>query len=603
MKITKKQKNYIKKYFHILSISEISKKSKIPESEIEKYTKKANLIDKSIRAINKLTNSKSSLKKTYLKNKYFIFFIVVLTFLIYFNSLGNEFISDDRYLILGNPDVGTLKHLFSKPWYFISYVFTFISYNLFGLQPWAFRIWNILAHIGSSLAVFFIIYNLFNRKVAVLTSLLFAVHPIMVESVSWISGYTSSHYTFFFLVAFMLYIYSNKNDKFYYLSILFTLFSLSSSQKALTAPLIFFIYDFLYTNKKFNFLRLLPFAVITLFYGAFGYIGVTSRLDMLNTRYYQNKTYTNPIINLPITLTEYIKLIFYPKVLSIYHTELIQTKFGYYIKSFFTGAFFVSFIYFYFKNKKILFWLLFYIIALGPTLTPYSISWIVAERYVYLGSLSIYLLFVWAFYVLFKKYKVNTNYLYYIFVILVLVLSVRTILRNSDWSTRDKMWITTAKTSPSSPKAHNNLADVYARHGDLENAINEFKLAIKLKPDYGDAYYNLGLTYEQSGDTINAKKNYLESLKLNKNLWQGYYSLGFLSLKENDFSKAIGYFNEALKIYPTNLDVMFSLAYAYTQNDEYENARNVYKIILKYNPNNDKAQMNLGKLDLNKIKK
>ncbi len=72
-------------------------------------------------------------------------------------------------------------------------------------------------------------------------------------------------------------------------------------------------------------------------------------------------------------------------------------------------------------------------------------------------------------------------------------------MRNFDWKNQDTLWLATAKTSPSSHQNHNNLGDLYARRGEYEKAVEEFKKAIELKPDYGDAYHNLANVYHQIG--------------------------------------------------------------------------------------------------------
>ena len=91
----------------------------------------------------------------------------------------------------------------------------------------------------------------------------------------------------------------------------------------------------------------------------------------------------------------------------------------------------------YFKNKNVFFWLVFFVITLLPTLTPFKISWIVAERYVYLGTLGI-IVCVAMLFDNFLKMNENAKMVgYFALVLIVASLSVRTIIRNQDWKSED----------------------------------------------------------------------------------------------------------------------------------------------------------------------
>jgi tetratricopeptide (TPR) repeat protein len=200
----------------------------------------------------------------------------------------------------------------------------------------------------------------------------------------------------------------------------------------------------------------------------------------------------------------------------------------------------------------VFFWLAFFFITLLPTLTPLKISWIVAERYVYLGTLGIIVVVA----VLFEKIlKLNENAKmvgYFALVIIVASLSVRTIIRNRDWKSEDTLWIATAQVAPSGQQIHNNLGDVYARQGDFDRAVAEFKTAIEINPNYADAYHNLANTYQQMGQADAAVANYEKALSINPQLWQSYQNLAAIAFDRGDFQKALDNMKKALEIDPQN---------------------------------------------------
>lgn len=215
------------------------------------------------------------------------------------------------------------------------------------------------------------------------------------------------------------------------------------------------------------------------------------------------------------------------------------------------------------KNKKVFFWLSFFFVSLLPTLTPLKIAWIVAERYVYLGSIGIFVAVAIFFDWFFEKIKKKNEQYKYIaiafFAIIILALSARTIIRNMDWKNEDTLWISTAKTSPSGQNIHNNLGDVYARQGNMEKSVEEFKKAIEINPRYADAYHNLANDYHDMGQIDLAIKNYQKALEFNPNLWQSYQNLADIYFNQGDYKKAQDYIQKALAIDPQNKNLQENL--------------------------------------------
>jgi hypothetical protein len=138
-----------------------------------------------------------------------LFLIVAATVLAYANSLGGAFVFDDTKQIAGNPalrswsniaraftsDVwsfqrGTLTKDIPPPYYrplFTAYLT--LNYKLFGLWEPGWHLANLLVHCGATVVIFFLIKRLSgDQLIAILTALLFGLHPAHVESVSWISG-------------------------------------------------------------------------------------------------------------------------------------------------------------------------------------------------------------------------------------------------------------------------------------------------------------------------------------------------------------------------------------------------------------------------------
>ncbi len=147
------------------------------------------------------------------ENRNVILFLGVLVFLVYFNALGNNFVSDDLATI-SSPLIAKIEYFWHPPYFNMNIraVYFFFISQLFGFVPFLFRLPNILAHFGSAILIFMILRKLSNQAVAIFSATIFAVHPIFIEGVTWISGGGYSLSTFFVLASFLFYL-NIKNGK------------------------------------------------------------------------------------------------------------------------------------------------------------------------------------------------------------------------------------------------------------------------------------------------------------------------------------------------------------------------------------------------------
>lgn len=548
-------------------------------------------------------------------DKYILLGLAFLTFLVYANGLGADFVSDDRYWFLANPNLGNWSWLLQMPDRVATWVIFFIAHAIGGLNPLFYRLPNLLFHTGSTLAVFLLFYLLDGKKLAVFVAALFAVHPILVESVTWIAGGSHAMYAFFIIFSFLLYVLFNRNNdqRLYYLSLVTAFLSIFFSEKAVVLAAVFFLYEFTFGSLIKNWKRLIPYFAISAFLIFTQLTKFGTRVEGLTTYNYLESGIDNPLIQVPIALSEYLKLIFWPQDLTLYHSEMSFTLGQYLIRLVVFLLFLATITFAFYKSYKsakagsarfIFFWLCFFIITLSPTLTPFRISWVVAERYAYLASLGIFavigLLLKWL-----SQKKRWQMPIYVLFVLLILTLGTRTVARNTDWKNEDNLWIATAKTSPSSPNTHNNLGDVYARWGKLEKAAQEFKTAIEIKPNYADAYHNLANTYQKMSEQDKDKseeylklavENYKRAIELNPTLWQSYQNLGAIYFYQEGYETAIKYFAEAVKINPADLNLKFNLGVIYLKAGKKDTAQAIFLEILKVDPGNQAVLNALGQV-------
>lgn len=603
MPLTKKQKKYLKKHLKDKPLAEIASQLNISIGDLEDYLKTRWRKEKYQKFMVHKNEPEPDLQERITsfnfrqwlnKNLTVLFFLTLLVFIAYFNSLNNEFLSDDIPAILENQNLNKLESVWLARPTLLRPAIYFIVINLFGKVPIFFRLVNIFFHLGTVLITYLLTDLTLGFRIALFAAAILAVHPLQIEAVSWISGGSYAQYSFFLIFALLTFIFSLKHKKYYYFCLISFLLGLMSSEKAMVFPFILLTLIIALKDIK-SWKKLIPFFIIGGLWILSYILKVSYRITALQTEHYQEPLTLNPLIQVPIAITSYLQLIFFPKGLTLYHSEMYFTSTEFIARAvvflLYLGTIFYGFL----KNRYLFFWLSFLLISLGPTLTPFAISWLVAERYVYLGAIGIYVSvgFVLAKLSELRGWKVP---IYILWAIMIFSLTILTICRNIDWKNEDNLWLAAAKTSPSSSQNHNNLGDMYGRHGDFNKAAEEFKRAIELKPNYADAYHNLGNAYYQMGNFAEAVKNYKNAIKFNPKLWQSYQNLSAIYLNQKKYDLAIEELSQAIKINPNDDVLHVNMAYIYIQNNQREKAIEEFKQALIINPKNEQAKLNLEKI-------
>ena len=519
-----------------------------------------------------------------------VILLTVLVGICYLGFLNNGFLSDDIGAIRDNPRIGDMSFAFSQPFTFLQpLTYVFIS-KIGGVAPPLFRFVNICFHLGSVLLLYGILLMLTDSVVAIFAATMYAVHPILTESVVWISGGPYNKYVFFLLLSFFAYLYAQrKQSKFWYIiSVIGFPLALESSEKSFMYPFILVAYEIALGDIKKNWLRIVPF---------FGFLGLWSisflqrlqpRVEGLHQQFYQDPGTNNPLMQVPLAISKYLELLVWPDLLSLYQSELLMLPIVYAVRVVAVLLLFGLTAWSYFKHKTIFFFLAFFIIGLLPTTLPFRLSSIVADRYVYFSSIGLFVVVAIILRNLAKHEQIKT-WVYLLFCLVIMVYMVRTIVRNADWENEDTLWISAARTSPSSPNNANNLGDMFSRHGQYENAAASFQRAIALNPRYADAYHNLGNTYYQMGKLPEAVETYQIALNMNPRLWQSARNLSIIFFNNGKYEEALKFMQILVQLVPNDPQFHSSLGVVYTKLNRFTEAKEQFKITLQMDPNNQQA--------------
>lgn len=597
MKLKYFQKIYIQKNYNFLNLEKIAKDISVPEAIVRRYVDENQILFK-----NKVT-AISTADEGNKKNLYMYLIIPILFVLIvYANSLSAQFVSDDVYAISRNEKaMKKIGYFIIEPIMFIRSIQFYFAYHVLGLVPWAFRIFNILFHIGFVCMTYLIVPYFSKKKyLPFFVATLAAVHPMMVESVTWISGGIYAQSGFFLFLSFYIYLKYRQNFhlKPFLLSLFLFICALSSSEKVIIFPFIILLYEFTFGSIAKYKTKLITFFATSFIWGLLLINRIGERISYLQTQQgTQNAVnVVNPIVSIPSAIGTYIKLFIWPVKLTLYQSEFKLSLPQFLVLFAISIVYFFMIIISYRKNKTVFFWLSFFIICLTTTLNPFGLSWLVAERYAYIGSIGLYFSFSLLIYKFIDSKKFQTIG-YILFSVILIAFSVRTIIRNIDWQNEDNLWVATAKYSQSDPKIFNNLGDMYSRQGDLQKAADAFSHAIELNPRYPDAYHNLGNVIASSGNQEDAIKYYKKAIELNPGLWESYQSISVIKYNSGQYSEAQELMQKAIDINPTNSNLHLNLGLIYIKTKKFQKATNSLQKALQLDPENTKAKEILQKLD------
>jgi len=571
----------------------------------------------------KLIRDKGSFKKkSILVVVICAFSIFLLTLLVYTPSLKNDFVWDDYDYVYRNNAIKSLnsQSLYwmltsfrTANWHPLTWLSHAIDYALWGLKPWGHHLTNIILHGLNASLVFFLVVRLMLKKqeanerksplkeplsipaksliVAGVTALLFGLHPLHVESVAWVAERKDLLCALFFLLSILSYLsYASsaiKRDRWIWFNICLLSFilALMSKPMAVTLPLILLLLD-LYPLKRFEryfhknlsiLLEKIPFfalsitsSVITIIAQDSG--GAVRSLERMPLSFRLINGLHSLVYYLEKMIWPHMLVPFYPLPSYIYPFDLQYIMSGILVLA--TTGICLWMV----KKGNYLFFTAwsYYIITLLPVLGIIQVGFqAAADRYTYLPSISPFLLLglgvvlVWGKFSL-TRFKTELRCLLMVAIfIAVFLLSYLTINQIRIWQDSEIFWNYVISAFPfpkSDPLAHYNLGVAYAKKGMVDEAIEEYKKVLSIKPHSAKAHYNLGVAYARKAMVVEATSEFKKAIAIKPNLVEAYYKLGTLLETQGKLKDAISAYREAIHINPHHLGAYNNLAWLYATN-------------------------------------
>jgi Flp pilus assembly protein TadD len=541
--------------------------------------------------------------------------IATITFIVFLPSLKNDFTNwDDNYYIVNNPDIkGFTFHNFSQVFsskyvgnYLPLTMLTYMAeYQLFQLTPGYYHFTSLLLHIINCLLVFALIYGLSGERLtSLLVALLFAIHPMRVESVAWIAERKDVLSSFFFLLSLLSYVQYLKMGKrrLYYICAFSLLFSLLSKPMAVSQPFVLLLIYYLKNgrlNKKIL-VETVPFFIMA---AAFAILTLIT----------QNVS-DHSLDNYSLSLLQRICVPFYGIVFYLIKSIAPFNLCALYtFPAKFDGSmnlqlfaspiivFVIAAAVYKFRaySRKLIFGSLFFLITALPVLQIVIVgNAIVAERYTYIPLLGIYFIFAGLFTVLvnktFSQNKIAKNSLFAGISIVLFIFSCMTYERCSVWKDSFTLWNDIIKKFPADV-AFAGRGSAYSSIGDYDHAIQDFNRSITLNPSYGQAYLDRGIAYSNKGDFDSAIQDFSQTIRLTPSNAIAYGNRGVAYSSKGDYDHAIEDFNLAKNIDSSYALVFYcNLGVAYCHKGDFDRAIEVFNQVISRNQNSMELYYNRG---------
>ncbi|MCX7697715.1 MAG: tetratricopeptide repeat protein [Bacteroidales bacterium] len=527
--------------------------------------------------------SKGNYSPNFINNRPYLWLtgIVFLTFFAYIQTFQFEFIYnwDDAGYVLKNEYIKKItweniwlmltKFYMSNyhPLTMLSYA---IDYAVAGENPTWYHIINVLFHLINIILVFKLLYKITsNNYVSLIIAFLFALHPMHVESVAWISERKDVLYTFFFLLASIIYLdwLSNKKLISYLNVTIFFILSLLSKSNAVVFPVVCFVYDYLKQRKltKSVFIEKLPWLLLSFLFGILALQSQEEAIQNLKDKI----AWWEQLLLVNYGILLYLIKFFVPFKLSAFHPYPLKTDDFFpwyiYVLPFLSLILLSAYLIYGRKNKELTAGLLFFFVVIAPVIQLVPVGGaLIADRYTYVPYLGL----SFSLLAILNNFKQTqlTNVLLGIWLVL---LALFTWNRIGYWKNGDVLFTDVLKKYPKSPFAWNNRGFLYWDY----YAIKKYKD----HPIKKDLYVK------------KAYEDYTRAIMLDTTFYQAYLNRAILLYNIGKPEEALADFHKVIRFDPQNKDALLGRANTLSTLKRYEEAIPDYDSYLKIQPNDAKA--------------
>lgn len=575
-------------------------------------------------AINKTSNNIISEKQGgihLIRNALTCLFLIAIILAVYLQVKDFEFITlDDNNYVFQNPYVQqglTQKSIITafttttgSFWIPVTVLSLMTDYEIYGLNAGGYHLTNVLFHILNTLLLFFTLKQLtgsfFRSSFA---ASFFAVHPMFVESVAWISERKDVLSMFFLLLTIIFYnrYARQKNTAGYFYIFIFFALGLMAKPMLVTLPFALLLLDYWPLNRlslsRKNFLKkLTPLLIekIPLFFFSILFSIITFTTQNRGGAVVRLENY--PIIvrinNAVISYILYLKKFFIPTDLAVFYPHPLNTIPLWQTAISASLLMLVSYAAIR-LSKKYPFFLMGWLWFAGILFPVIGISQsglqAMADRFIYIPSIGLIIIMTWGATTFINSLNIKRKIIVPLVFLILFIFSATAWIQTGYWQNSIVLFRHTIKVTKNNYTAHSCLANAYFDRNIYTFAKEHYVKALEINPSHAKTYYNLGILLSKEGQKDTAIKHFILSLKISPETAETHNALAIELLKKNLLDDSIFHFKEAVRLDPKFIYAQNNLGFAYLLKGEYSEAIHLFQAILKNDPFHQKARNNLNK--------
>ena len=468
-------------------------------------------------------------------------------------SLGNGFVFDDLDLVVGSQrirDLADIRGLLGDAYRPLRTITYAVDYAIWGLDPTGFRITNIAIHAINAVLALLVARRLTGgaRVASLLAALVFAVHPVQVESVAYVSGRRDVLFALFFLAAFLSYARyreaATARARAGWLAAAGAGFvlSLMSKEMAASFPFVCLLWDLYRTTEPdaagvrpsvgaavrrlvregavlygAGLVALAAFAYYTIVIrGATTAVGASGE----GVRFWGGSALTNTL-TVPLTYAHYARLAVWPSTLAAQYYGAFEPASGFADPRVLPAlAFLVALVaaalYLMLRtsHRAAGFGIAWFLVTLLPASQIVPHHEIVADHYLYLPLVGLGVAAASGLVALERAAPRWRTVAYGAAAVLLALLVARTVVRERDWRDEATLWEATYAAVPDSPRAAYNYGLVLTNRGEHQRAVEMYRQSIAGEPTFVQAYFNLASTFAGLNRIDDARNVYRRALEI-----------------------------------------------------------------------------------------
>lgn len=478
-------------------------------------------------------------------------------------------------------------------WHPITWMSHMLDCQLFGLNAGAHHLVNVAFHCANAVLVFLVLRSMTARMwSSAFVAGLFALHPLHVESVAWISERKDVLSTLFWLLTLAAYVrYVRRGGAgTYLLLILAFAFGLMSKPMLVTLPFTLLLFDY-WPLARFDgatrktrslIIEKIPLLLLSAVSSA-----VTFAAQLKEAVAPVNElSVAQRLVNALTAYVDYVIMMFWPTKLAILYPLSVEIRVWKLVTAI---VFLIGFSLAAYQSRRsrpyLLVGWLWYLGTLVPVIGLVQVgNQSLADRYTYVPLIGIFIIIAWGAAEIAPKLKIPRALVASVGCLALVTCAGTTWKQAAYWKDSATLFQRALAVTKNNSVLMNNLGATLAALGRLDDAIALYNEALRLNPDYANAHNNLGVALVSLGRVDEALVHYDSALRLNPDYPEVLGNIGLALQKKGRLPEAVEYFRRALHVSPSSAEAHANLGLALASQGNNAEAASEYEAALALRP-------------------